>query len=710
MPNSRGDVSGKKSLRLPIIAPKDEISPSTRTPAGSTAVNTVTNLSVPPRARLPPRSRTGCWTCRSRKVKCDEIRPTCGQCARLGHVCDYSPRLSFRDDTPRIMERMSKVSTAGNAAWDPSSRTHSPPVSPRLLDSMPPFNALTSDEERERKAEVSSPGTYHVIVNPDSFSGLPEYADDSVDELNISGLSLRRGSATSSMVSGSRRDEREGSIETGDPNVIILNRFEDSTHRPPSSQWKKSRLSPASDVTAASSLAIPVQFPVEEKGIRPLDHVVTQGGQDERLLSHFHNVVWKQLIQGQSTRDFSSVSSLIVQSVDIFEEVASTFRPLFHAMMAVSALSLAHQDGGQNIDALQHYQQAFPSLQKCLQSDEDLCSDGVFLTHFLLLIYEIAAAEPGGSNLWSHHISRLLRISLMRNSTFESERYPYIIWWICNIDLYALLSGAGTGEFLGAMLKNNMLPSPECQLYPLAANGSSVIYPEESDSLPAVLQLYHKTFVLAARLGFLAAELRRGSISPAFSDGSMSPGPFVHAAQHSGKLYEIRHSLQRLWESPNTTYLCQHMNNFPQRPRELLQNALTLYHACLIYSYTSMWPGQRRALNSASNELIGHHAAVILQVAESIVNAGRFDLRFIIFPLFMAGMATSSGGQKMIAMDLISSMEKEGVGRNATTTRHVLQIVYERQTQRFMTVGHSLDVDWTEAMIEQGLQVVNFGL
>jgi hypothetical protein len=123
-----------------------------------------------------------------------------------------------------------------------------------------------------------------------------------------------------------------------------------------------------------------------------------------------------------------------------------------------------------------------------------------------------------------------------------------------------------------------------------------------------------------------------------------------------------------------------------------------------------MWPGQRLAPDSASDEIIGHHAAVILQVTENIVNSGRFDLRFIIFPLFMAGVATASGGQKMMAMDLMSSMEKEGVGRNATTTRHVLQIVYERQTQQFMTVGHSLDVDWAGIMVEQGLQVVNFGL
>jgi hypothetical protein len=202
---------------------------------------------------------------------------------------------------------------------------------------MPPFSTLTSDEERERKAEASHPGTYHVIVNPDSFSGLPEYVDDSFDELNIGSLSLRRGSATSSMLSANRTDERESSIETNGPNTIILGRFEDSTHRSPLSQSRRPRLSPASDITSASSLAVPMQFPFEEQGSRPLDLVVAHGGQDERLLFHFRNVVWKQLIQGQSTREpLSPLSSPMFPSVDIFEEVASTFRPVSDSRVRLS--------------------------------------------------------------------------------------------------------------------------------------------------------------------------------------------------------------------------------------------------------------------------------------------------------------------------------------------------------------------------------------
>lgn len=182
----------------------------------------------------------------------------------------------------------------------------------------------------------------------------------------------------------------------------------------------------------------------------------------------------------------------------------------------------------------------------------------------------MAAAQPSASNLWSQHISRLLQISLMRSTSFAIERYPYINWWICCIDLYGLLSGAGTGEFLAAMLKNDLVPSPECKLYPLAPRGCSVIYPEETESLPAVLQLHHETFLYAAHLAFLAASLR-GRSSHALSDDLLNMGSFSHSMS-SEKLYRIQIGFQQLWESPRAAYLRQRVDSFPPRPRELFLN------------------------------------------------------------------------------------------------------------------------------------------
>jgi hypothetical protein len=108
-----GESPKRPPLLLPAIAPKDE-----RSSSASSSRSGQPGPSVPRRTRLPPRSRTGCWTCRTRKVKCDEGRPQCGQCSRLGHTCDYSPRLSFRDDTPRVRERLQDVMVVSNTVWD----------------------------------------------------------------------------------------------------------------------------------------------------------------------------------------------------------------------------------------------------------------------------------------------------------------------------------------------------------------------------------------------------------------------------------------------------------------------------------------------------------------------------------------------------------------------------------------------------------------
>ncbi|KAK4693605.1 hypothetical protein P7C71_g3824, partial [Lecanoromycetidae sp. Uapishka_2] len=42
------------------------------------------------------RSRTGCLTCRQRKLKCDEQKPICGQCSKANRHCEASTGLTFR--------------------------------------------------------------------------------------------------------------------------------------------------------------------------------------------------------------------------------------------------------------------------------------------------------------------------------------------------------------------------------------------------------------------------------------------------------------------------------------------------------------------------------------------------------------------------------------------------------------------------------------
>ncbi|UKZ75128.1 hypothetical protein TrVFT333_002800 [Trichoderma virens FT-333] len=43
------------------------------------------------------RSKDGCYTCRIKKVKCDEVRPRCQRCVRLRRLCDYEPKIKHND-------------------------------------------------------------------------------------------------------------------------------------------------------------------------------------------------------------------------------------------------------------------------------------------------------------------------------------------------------------------------------------------------------------------------------------------------------------------------------------------------------------------------------------------------------------------------------------------------------------------------------------
>ncbi|KAF2259176.1 hypothetical protein CC78DRAFT_525236 [Lojkania enalia] len=61
------------------------------------------------------RSRTGCWPCKARKVKCGEEKPRCSNCERQGETCDYSIRLNWGGRT----KRDKPGSTASSATSSP---------------------------------------------------------------------------------------------------------------------------------------------------------------------------------------------------------------------------------------------------------------------------------------------------------------------------------------------------------------------------------------------------------------------------------------------------------------------------------------------------------------------------------------------------------------------------------------------------------------
>ena len=173
---------------------------------------------------------------------------------------------------------------------------------------MPPFASLITDEDREKKAERADPGTYHVVVNPDSFQHMPEYSDD--DIVKRERLSPhRRGSIAPSLASSfGKESSAEGLSSMGDPNVVVLPKFEDVARR-------QTGKDPASPVLRR----IKVEEEDHEPSLEPEEEQ-----DEERYIRHFRNVVWRQLVPAE----LDQLDGMERSSSTIVETEAQYFPPV----------------------------------------------------------------------------------------------------------------------------------------------------------------------------------------------------------------------------------------------------------------------------------------------------------------------------------------------------------------------------------------------
>jgi hypothetical protein len=68
------------------------------------------------------RSRTGCWPCKARKVKCGEEKPSCQNCLKAGETCDYSIRLNWGGRSRKDKDAATTTATA-TSTGDPGGFT-----------------------------------------------------------------------------------------------------------------------------------------------------------------------------------------------------------------------------------------------------------------------------------------------------------------------------------------------------------------------------------------------------------------------------------------------------------------------------------------------------------------------------------------------------------------------------------------------------------
>lgn len=204
-------------------------------------------------------------------------------------------------------------------------------------DTFPPFASLTNDEDRERKAELKAPGTYHIVVNPSSFADLEEHinGDKEHNPTTKRTSGLLRSESTAERL---RSPTLLNTDDAHDPDIVILKNFEDNTRRlppwPTHSQSSTPRPVPLTSLVSASpsySTSVSQRHDNSRRASAPdtslsLPGTAIQRRQDDQLLSHYRNFVRKKTFDRWTRRTL--IFSNDGATHDIFEPLFDSYPPV----------------------------------------------------------------------------------------------------------------------------------------------------------------------------------------------------------------------------------------------------------------------------------------------------------------------------------------------------------------------------------------------
>ena len=199
---------------------------------------------------------------------------------------------------------------------------------------------LTNDEDRERKAEFRTPGSYYLVVNPSSFAEFDEYKDNQHDRDSPKSIASKpRGSEYADQFSSNqtRYDEPDGdhfhdTPISKDSDIVILKTFEDDTHKlgSPTSAVVQALSSRTSTLSLPSSAGSThrTDFFMFSYDNTPLMRMAHHDGRDHQLVYYYKTFVYRHLAQVHRDSLGTSLETGALSAPDIFERQAASFLPV----------------------------------------------------------------------------------------------------------------------------------------------------------------------------------------------------------------------------------------------------------------------------------------------------------------------------------------------------------------------------------------------
>ncbi|CCG84720.2 protein of unknown function [Taphrina deformans PYCC 5710] len=132
------------------------------------------------------RTKTGCLTCRKRRIKCDEGKPDCLRCLKSKRPCEgYNSKTVFRNENQQHYQQSIRPSPAGNSSTQKSSYTT-------------PSNVQFSIPQYQSMAQPGFSSYSHQVPSMSLLSGAFESPHESGQLLSSNKMPLTFNSRNSS--------------------------------------------------------------------------------------------------------------------------------------------------------------------------------------------------------------------------------------------------------------------------------------------------------------------------------------------------------------------------------------------------------------------------------------------------------------------------------------------------------------------------------
>ncbi|KAL4917300.1 hypothetical protein BDW62DRAFT_184158 [Aspergillus aurantiobrunneus] len=342
------------------------------------------------------RTRSGCFTCRSRRIKCDESRPVCERCRKGNRECIYP------SSTTGPASKPAPRSVTKAKASRPQSRG-SDSSGPVEVDENRPLEPIVDEHEEVEGSPGSSSHQSPTTTGPTGQTGskptLPR---------NKSAQSLRR------------RKVKQQVATTTDP---VPSRKENSSSPSTETSSRFESLSARSDSVGIHTL--------EAVGDPSVAHLP----EDLRFYISYHRESINYRHYFLQPRSASFVRQTLI-------EYALQYEPLLYAIIGFSAYHHCVQTGdGKLYTFLKYYNKALSLLRKSLGSGEPY-SEATLATVLVLTTFEEFIGD--WVNLVDHHQAAhvLIRELLTPESASVDDIHRHLFEWYARFDIVAgIVSG-----------------------------------------------------------------------------------------------------------------------------------------------------------------------------------------------------------------------------------------------------------------------------